>query len=472
MKKLVILLLLLFLVSCSPSVEINKETCKDYCDDCEICTELNKDTCNEFCEECTEINEVTCKDYCPACPEINEVTCKDYCPACPEINEETCKDYCEENTGKKKIYLGIDLIDQNLSLFKDKRVGLITNPTGVNSEYQSTIDVLYSKVNLVSLFAPEHGIRGNAQAGGSVGNEIDSVTGLTVYSLYGNTKEPTAEMMAGVDVLCIDIQDVGARFYTYIYTMVHAMKACAKYNKTFVVFDRPNPISNKVDGNILNMKHSSFVGEYDIITQHGLTIGELAGLFNSEYNINCDLKVIKMKDYDPSLYIDETTTPWVNPSPNMPTLDTAIVYTGTCLFEGVNLSEGRGTTKPFEFIGAPFIDAKAWADKLNSLGLEGVTFRPIYFTPTFEDYANTLCGGVQPHVTDRDKFSACKTALAMIYTIKELYPSQVKLQSYLKTLSGVDYIYNMTYTLDELFDIIDKDISEFNKIRAKYVLYE
>ena len=373
---------------------------------------------------------------------------------------------------RKLEYLGIDLIDQNLSLFKDKRVGLITNPTGVNSEYQSTIDVLYSKVNLVSLFAPEHGIRGNAQAGGSVGNEIDSVTGLTVYSLYGNTKEPTAEMMAGVDVLCIDIQDVGARFYTYIYTMVHAMKACAKYNKTFVVFDRPNPISNKVDGNILNMKHSSFVGEYDIITQHGLTIGELAGLFNSEYNINCDLKVIKMKDYDPSLYIDETTTPWVNPSPNMPTLDTAIVYTGTCLFEGVNLSEGRGTTKPFEFIGAPFIDAKAWADKLNSLGLEGVTFRPIYFTPTFEDYANTLCGGVQPHVTDRDKFSACKTALAMIYTIKELYPSQVKLQSYLKTLSGVDYIYNMTYTLDELFDIIDKDISEFNKIRAKYVLYE
>lgn len=373
---------------------------------------------------------------------------------------------------KVNVKLGIDLIDQNLDIFEGKRVGLITNPTGVNSEYKTTIDVLFEKVNLTCLFAPEHGIRGNSQAGGSIGNEVDAVTKLTVYSLYGSTKKPTKEMLENVDILCIDIQDVGARFYTYIYTMAYAMEACKEFGKTFVVFDRPNPIGGKVEGTILNKEFSSFVGLYEIITRHGMTIGELAKLFNTEYNIGCDLVVVEMENYNHDLYIDETTVPWINPSPNMPTLDTAIVYTGTGNFEGTNLSEGRGTTKPFEFVGAPFIDPHKWAEKLNSLNLEGVYFRPIYFTPTFSKSANRLCGGVQVHVTNRDTFSATKVGVAMIYTVKELYPQSVNLTSYLKNITGVDYIYDMVYSLEEVFNMMDQDALLFSEIRSKYLIYK
>ena len=404
---------------------------------------------NDECEECQECQE------CEECQECQE------CEKCPEQTNKLVE-----------VKLGIDLIDKNLSIFEGKKVGLITNPTGVNSQYRTTIDVLYEKVNLTALFAPEHGIRGNSQAGGSIGNEVDAITGLTVYSLYGNTKKPTKAMLENVDVLCIDIQDVGARFYTYIYTMAYAMEACKEYGKTFVVFDRPNPIGGKVEGTILKENNSSFIGLYPIITRHGMTMGELAKLFNTEFNINCDLKVVEMENYTHDLYIDETTVPWINPSPNMPTLDTAIVYTGTGNFEGLDMSEGRGTTKPFEFIGAPYVDPHAWANKLNSLGLEGVYFRPIYFTPTFEDYANKLCGGVQVHVTDRDKFSATKVGVAMVYTIKEMYPNNVQLQSYLKLVTGVDYINNMTYTLDQVFTLMDKDAEKFTATRAKYLIYQ
>lgn len=381
--------------------------------------------------------------------------------------------YPEYDFSKYEVSLGIDNIDQHLEFFGDKKVGLITNPTGINSDYRSTIDVLYEKVNLACLFAPEHGIRGDAQAGGAIGNEVDAITGLTVYSLYGSTKKPTAAMLANVDILCIDIQDVGSRFYTYVYTMAYAMEACKEFNKTFVVFDRPNPISGKVEGTILESKHSSFVGLYETITRHGMTIGELAQMFNEKFGIGCDLEVIKMTNYDHSMYIDQTTVPWVNPSPNMPTLDTALVYAGTCYFEGTNLSEGRGTTKPFEFIGAPFINPYDWANKLNSLGLEGVYFRPIYFTPTAASakFANKQCGGVQVHVLDRDSFSPTKVGVAMVYTVKDLYPNDVSYTTYLKTLTGVDYIYNRTYSLEEVFEIMDADRDEFLSIREKYLLY-
>ncbi len=420
-------------------------------------------TCHE-CEECN-IDEI-CPPYdnceeCEKCPEVEE------CPTCPECLERPIL------TEKVKVDLGIDLVNENLDIFKNKRVGLITNPTGVNSQYKSSIDVLFDNpdINLTALFAPEHGIRGNAQAGGSIGNEIDAVTGLTVYSLYGSTKKPTKEMMDKVDVLCIDIQDVGARFYTYIYTMAYAMEACRDYGKTFVVFDRPNPVGDKVEGTILERVNSSFIGLYPIITRHGMTIGELAKMFNEYFGINCDLKIVKMNNYNRTLYIDETTAPWINPSPNMPTLDTAIVYTGTGNFEGTNLSEGRGTTKPFEFIGAPFIDPILWANKLNELNLEGVYFRPIYFTPTFSKHANKQCGGVQVHVTDRDKFSATKVGMAMLYTIKDLYPSDVQFTSYLYNITGVSYVSERVYSLKNLFAKLDKEADNFSKTREKYLLY-
>ena len=380
----------------------------------------------------------------------------------------------EDENKKVEVKLGIDLIEENTDIFLGKRVGLITNPTGVNSNYKSTIDVLYENdnVDLVALFAPEHGIRGNSQAGGTIGQEKDAITGLTVYSLYGNTKKPTAEMMENIDVLCIDIQDVGARFYTYIYTMAYAMEACKEFGKTFVVFDRPNPIGGKVEGFILQEEYSSFIGLYPIITRHGMTIGELAKLFNEEFKIGCDLKVIEMQGWAHDLYMDETTVPWINPSPNMPTLDTAIVYTGTGNFEGMNISEGRGTTKPFEFIGAPFINPHKWADKLNSLGLEGVYFRPMYFTPTFEDYANKLCGGVQVHVTDRDKFSATKVGVAMVYTAEELFSFSTETQSYLTLVTGNDYLFKMDKSMEEVFAILDQDAAKFSETRAKYLIYK
>lgn len=442
MKKFFILLVSLFsicLISCSTECpEINNESCKDYCEVCKECEE---------CEICTECE--VCKD----CPE---------CEECPEVNVEE----------KKPVILGIDRIDDYLSWFEGKRVGLITNPTGINSDYVSSIDILYEKVNLVSLFAPEHGIRGSAEAGGTIGNEVDPVTKLPVYSLYGNTQKPTKAMMETIDVMCIDIQDVGARFYTYIYTMAYAMEACRDYGKRFVVFDRPNPVSGSVvEGNILDMDYSSFIGKYPLVQRHGMTIGEIAMYFAVEQGINCDLKIAKMKNWDRDYYFEDCQVPWVLPSPNMPTVDTAVVYTGTCIFEGTNLSEGRGTTRPFELIGAPFIDSVKWANELNKLKLPGVYFRPAAFTPTTSKFSGKTCYGVQVHVTDRTKFNAVKTGWAMLDVVRGLYPTQVTYTSTINLITGCSYFKNDKYTLQEYFNIIDKETKEFLEIRKKYLLY-
>lgn len=379
---------------------------------------------------------------------------------------------------EKAVLTGIDLIDENLHVFAGKRVGLITNPTGINSKFQSTIDILYEKTNLTALFAPEHGIRGDRQAGSYVESYVDEKTGLTVYSLYGNQKKPTAGMLQDVDILCIDLQDVGARFYTYIYTMAYAMEACAQYNKKFVVFDRPNPLGGIVaEGNILDTDYRSFIGMYPIVQRHGMTIGELARMFNEEFGIGCDLTVIEMKNWKRSMYFDDTSLPWVIPSPNMPSLDTAIVYPGTCVFEGTNMSEGRGTTLPFELIGAPYIDAEEYAQALNDLELPGVKFRPAYFTPMFSKHQNALCAGVQVHVTDRDVFPAVKVGWAMLDVARDLYPKDFAILNasnhgcMLNLLTGSGYITADIYSLEEQFDIIDRDTAEFMAIREKYLLY-
>lgn len=384
----------------------------------------------------------------------------------------------EEEQKKEKVYLGIDLIDENLSVFEGKRVGLITNATGINSNYQSTIDILYAKTNLKALFAPEHGIRGANAAGGTVTDEVDPVTNLPVYSLYGSTQAPTKEMLDNIDIMCIDIQDVGARFYTYIYTMAYAMQACKQYNKEFVVFDRPNPVSGSVvEGTILEETYSSFIGLYPIVQRHGMTIGEIAKFFNEEEKIGCNLTVIKMKNWQRDMYFDECNVPWVLPSPNMPTLDTAIVYTGTCLFEGTNLSEGRGTTRPFELIGAPWIDSIALARELNSLGLNGVYFRPASFTPTTSKFSGKQCYGVQVHVTNRSTFESVKTGYAMLEVIRTMYPDDFQILSAssnrctLNLLTGCSYITAHKYTLDQQFKLIDAGTEEFKTIRAKYLLY-
>ena len=244
---------------------------------------------------------------------------------------------------REPVKLGIDNVDDYLYLFKDKRVGLITNQTGVNSQLESTIDVLRQKANMVALFSPEHGIRGAAAAGDKVASGVDGKTGIPVHSLYGATRKPTAEMLADIDVLCFDIQDVGARFYTYISTMAYAMESCREQNKLFVVFDRPNPIGGEaVEGPVLKQGLQSFIGLYPIPIRHGMTVGELARLFNEEFNINTDLAVVKMSGWQRRMYWEDTGLTWIMTSPNIPTPDTALVYPGTGLLGGTNISEGVG----------------------------------------------------------------------------------------------------------------------------------
>lgn len=376
--------------------------------------------------------------------------------------------------------LGIDRIDEYLDLFKGKRVGLITNPTGMNSNHESSIDILKSKTNLVALFSPEHGVRADHQAGVRFDSYVDEKTGIMAYTLYGKSKKPSKEMMESVDIVCIDIQDPGSRFYTFVWTMAYMMIACAEYGKEFVIFDRPNPIDAVTyEGNILELEYRSFIGYYPIVQRHGLTIAELGKLFNEEYKIGCNAKYILMKDYDRTKYFDELDQMWVMPSPNLPTLETAICYNATCIFEGTNVEEGRGTTTPFETVGAPYINPYDYAEKLNSLDLEGVYFRPLYFTPTFSKYPNILCGGVQVHVLDRKKFTPVKVGLAMLDVVRHMYPSDFKIdkpyKEGMKTMlqfnTGCDYIQEDKYTLRKQFSIIDEDTKAFGKIREKYLLY-
>ena len=296
----------------------------------------------------------------------------------------------------KTVTLGIENIDEYLNIFDGKRVGLITNPTGITSDFKSSIDVLREKTSLVALFSPEHGVRASIQAGMKLDTYVDEETNITVYSLYGKDKKPSKEVMDKIDVMAIDIQDNGSRYYTFIYTMAYAMMACKEYNKKFVVFDRPNPINGiKVEGNHLDVeKYRSFVGYYDIPQRHGMTIGELALLFNKEFKIDCDLSIIPLKGWKREMDYLDTNLPWIIPTPNIPTIATCYTYNATCIFEGTNFAEGRGTTTPFELIGAPYVKSENLARELNEYHLEGVYFRPQWFTPTFSKYANQLCGGV------------------------------------------------------------------------------
>lgn len=377
------------------------------------------------------------------------------------------------------VRLGIDRIDDYMQVFAGKRVGLITNSTGMNSNFQSTVDILYEKTNLVALYSPEHGIRGAVKAGDAVSGTIDEKTKLPIYSLYGATKKPNQEMLADVDVLAFDIQDVGARSYTYIYTMAYAMQACKELGKTMVVFDRPNPIGGQqVEGNLIKPGFESFIGMYPIPIRHGMTVGELARLFNTEFGIGCDLVVIEMSGWKREMYFDETHLPWVMTSPNIPTPETALLYPGTGLFGGANISEGVGTTRPFELVGAPWLDAQKLADQMTAMGLPGVIFRPAYFVPRFGLYQDTACAGVQLHIVDRKAFLPVKTGISLLYTIKEMSGDKFSFQRGTKTEStmdlstGDDTVRKGVYSLSELLVLWEKDAREFQERSKKYYLYK
>jgi uncharacterized protein YbbC (DUF1343 family) len=371
------------------------------------------------------------------------------------------------------------LLHDRLDLIRGKHVGLITNPTGVDRQLVSDVDLLARApgVHLVALFGPEHGIRGAHQAGASVGSDHDPMTGLPVYSLYGKTRQPTPAMLKGVDVLVFDIQAVGARFYTYLYTMADAMKAAAAAHIPILVLDRPNPIGGtKVQGPVLDPKFASFVGEYPIPLRYGMTIGELAELFNRQFHIGADLTVVKMRGWKRSMYYDDTPLQFVMPSPNMPTETTALVYPGMGLVEGTNVSEGRGTTRPFELVGAPWIDADDLARALNDKHLDGVRFRPVHFTPTFSKYEGKPCNGIEVHVMDRDAFNPVVVGLAVIATIHSLYPHQFAFDA-----SDFDRLVGNVWVRQDIEKGVpvaemqrrwQTGLSQFEQVRQKYLLYK
>ncbi|NOT59315.1 MAG: DUF1343 domain-containing protein, partial [Acidobacteria bacterium] len=300
--------------------------------------------------------------------------------------------------------LGLEvLLTEQANLLRNARVGLICNPATIDHAFHHAADLFHEheQINLTALFGPQHGIRGETQDNMIEWQSfLDARTGVMAYSLYGETRQPSAEMLNDVDVLVFDVPDVGTRVYTFIYTMALAMQAAREAGKRVVILDRPNPINGlDVEGYLLERGHESFVGMYPLPMRHGMTVGELAQMFNDEFGIGCDLTVVPMQGWRRAYWVDETDAPWVLPSPNIPTPDTTMVYPGMVYVEGTRLSEGRGTTRPFEIAGAPAADAYELATALNNLSLPGVSFRPHSFQPTFQKHAGALCHGVQLHVT-------------------------------------------------------------------------
>jgi uncharacterized protein YbbC (DUF1343 family) len=308
------------------------------------------------------------------------------------------------------------------------RVGLVSNPASVDANLEHAADLLFRApgVRLAALFGPQHGFRSDLQDNMiETPHASDGIRRVPVYSLYSETREPTAEMLKGVDVLVVDLQDIGARIYTFVYTMANCLRAARRHNVPVIVCDRPNPIGGlAVEGPMLEPGYESFVGLFPIPMRHGMTIGELARMFNGHFGIGAELRVAEMDGWSRSMYHDDTRLPWVMPSPNMPTLDTAIVYPGAVLFEGTQLSEARGTTRPFELLGAPWIDAEHAADRLNALGIAGARFRPAVFEPTFHKHARVTCGGCQIHVTDRETFRPVLAGVAVMAEFHRAGPAQ------------------------------------------------
>ena len=395
------------------------------------------------------------------------------------------------------------LFQKHLELIRGKRVGLITNPTGLDSRLDSVIEKFRAQpdAHLVALYGPEHGVRGNAQAGQFVPYYFDEHLQLPVFSLYGQTHKPPVDMMTNidaymrsfdtqgagkqvetgmlnsVDVMVFDLQDVGTRVYTYVATMAYAMQAAADAGIPFIVLDRPNPIGGTVmEGPVLESRQSSFIGLYPIPLRHGMTAGELARLFNAEFlDKKANLTVVPMENWSRGEWFDETGLPWVLPSPNLPTLDSTTVYPGQVILEGTNLSEGRGTTKPFEMFGAPWIDGFVLAQKLNALNLPGVKFREVWFTPTFSKFSGEQCGGCQLHVTDRNAYRSVAATLAILAVIRELYGDKLELHAkYFDHVLGTSSVREALERGEPVAKIVaacTPGLERFETLRQPYLLY-
>jgi len=386
--------------------------------------------------------------------------------------------------------LGIEiLLDEKLEVLRGQRVGLVCNQASVLPDtFHHAADVFHenAKINLTTLFGPQHGIRGDVQYNMIETPHVrDSRTGIMVYSLYSETREPTEEMLADVDTIVVDLQDVGCRIYTFVYTMANCMRAAKKFGKRVVVCDRPNPINgNAIEGNITEDAFRSFVGQFALPTRHGMTIGELAKMFNEHFGIGCELEVVEMTRWTRNMWGDQTGLPWILPSPNIPDVDTCVVFPATVHIEGTELSEGRGTTLPFFLNGAPFIDPYAWAAELRKFDIPGVAFREAYFRPTFCEFAGETCAGIQLHVTDREAFTPVILGIAMVKTAYEIYPDkfQWRQSDYeyefgknpFDVICGTDKIRKQIESevaLKEIDDSWNEGLKGFTEARKPYLLY-
>ncbi|HEX8183689.1 MAG TPA: DUF1343 domain-containing protein [Blastocatellia bacterium] len=381
------------------------------------------------------------------------------------------------------------LLESRLDLLEGMRVGLIVNPASVNSRFEHAADLFHQeeRIQLTSLFGPQHGIRGETQDNMIEWQTFrDERTGLHAYSLYGETRKPQPEMLAGVDALVFDVQDVGTRVYTFIYTMALAMEAARECGKKFIVLDRPNPVNGvQVEGNVHEAEFRSFVGMFAIPMRHAMTVGELALMFNREFQIGCDLEVVKMEGWRRAMWHEETGLPWIMPSPNIPAVETAVVYPGSVMIEGTTVSEGRGTTRPFEIIGAPYIKPHELIERLNREALPGAVFRPVYFEPAFHKFVGKLCGGIQIHVTDRRQFKPVITGIAIIKAIRHLYPGDFgwKQPPYeyvwdklpfdcINGSASVREQIEANRSLDEIEESWRESLNEFTERRKSYLLYD
>ncbi len=387
------------------------------------------------------------------------------------------------------VKLGIDRINEYEDLFKDRRIGVISACSGLSSDYRYPIDILNEKYGVRAIFAPEHGPRGVLGPGEKVSGGVDRLTGLPVYSLFEDfftSKDknktdgaymPDKSALSGIDVMVYDMQDVGSRYFTYVSTLFYVMRACADKGLPLIVLDRPNPLGGDVEGCIQDEKNLSFIGLTRVPIRHGMTVGELARLYNGEYGLGCDLTVVTMTGWSHDMYYDETGLPFVRPSPNLPTFESILAYNGTCMLAGTNVSEGRGTTQPFLLVGAEYIDPAALADRLNQI-TDGARFSPAFFRPEFGKLVGKTLYGVRVHITGKREFYPVRFGVTLIRTLQNMYPYDFE---FTKPKAGGRYHIDLStgnsdlrdglLSAEQIIEKWNKDAKAFEEKRKKYLLY-
>ena len=379
-------------------------------------------------------------------------------------------------TARASVLTGIDVLQrEGFRQLSGQNIGLITNQTGINAAGIRSVRLLHDahNVTLLAIFSPEHGLLGKLDIP-VIENSVDTVTGIKVFSLYGSTRKPNSEMLSGLDTLVFDIQDIGTRFYTYISTMGHAMQAAAEHGLRFVVLDRPNPINGvTVSGPVLDKGRQSFTAFHRLPVRHGMTIGELALLFKAELQLDLELEIIELEGWQRMDYFDDTTLPWVNPSPNMRSLTEAILYPGIGLLETTNLSVGRGTDTPFELFGAPWLDGHQLALELNRLDLPGVHFTPVQFTPDASKFNGESCTGVSIEITDREHYEAVRTGLEIAIQLRRLYPLKWEVERYDRLLGNqavLDAI-RLGRPYPQIHELYSGNLRQFIDRRSQFLIY-